>query len=429
MTFLSKADEIWTLKPTDEDLIAGARYATITLPWTFNRMMLNTSAAGQKYRALNIAKGIVGQEMLRRALAARGVQALTQRKSHREDDLFDLFIEVDGIRRKLDLKTVNHYTNYPHDARPPLTLELIIANRDYPGPDWRHFFPMLVPHTQIAQDKEAYCFAIASSIDFRGDVHSNRTGYALTAFPSGEQMAFLSAKKLVLAREAAGQGFLVECGYYTDALLPLGDLCLTVIGEWNGQLVERELVLTPNQPVSGVGPFSCVSAFRVDRNSYEEMLGYVVVSVQDNDYTTPVYSSNRRTNYNRVPDPLVVRQSDFGNLVLPSDYTLYMLGWITKDEFLQKCRKYPAWVWPLNEVNRWENAAWEVTSDDRQGLKRAGFEDSIEGKSLHAGWMKTHGRGGGACCYVFPNIGRQGGVKETNLYVLPQDLHPMEELK
>ena len=42
--------------------------------------------------------------------------------------------------------------------------------------------------------------------------------------------------------------------------------------------------------------------------------------------------------------------------------------------------------------------------------------------------MKTTGRGGGACCYVYPNIGANGGVKETNLYVLPQDLRTIASL-
>ncbi len=42
--------------------------------------------------------------------------------------------------------------------------------------------------------------------------------------------------------------------------------------------------------------------------------------------------------------------------------------------------------------------------------------------------MKTSGGpGGNACCYVFPNV-RGGGIRETNLYVLPQDLTIMDEL-
>jgi hypothetical protein len=56
----TKAD-IWVLTPNANDLKAGAYYAAVSLPWTFNRMMLNTSSAGQRHRALNIAKGVVAK--------------------------------------------------------------------------------------------------------------------------------------------------------------------------------------------------------------------------------------------------------------------------------------------------------------------------------------------------------------------------------
>ena len=39
-----KPNDIWVLKPTIDDLKVGANYAAITLPWTFNRMMMNTGS-------------------------------------------------------------------------------------------------------------------------------------------------------------------------------------------------------------------------------------------------------------------------------------------------------------------------------------------------------------------------------------------------
>ena len=99
------------LEPTESDLQVAASYAAITLPWTFNRMMKNTGSKGQRDRGLNIAKGILAQEMLRRTLQDLGIEASTQRKSHRDNDLFDFQVELDGTRLKLDIKSMNYYNN------------------------------------------------------------------------------------------------------------------------------------------------------------------------------------------------------------------------------------------------------------------------------------------------------------------------------
>ena len=114
------------------------------------------------------------------------------------------------------------------------------------------------------------------------------------------------------------------------------------------------------------------------------------------------------------------------------DYTLYVIGWTYKDEFLQACRQYTGWVWPMDSIDKFKNQAWtQITEADRRKLEKKGFGNSIQGtpRMLRAGWLKTTGKGGGACCYVFPNIGANGGVKETNLYILPRDLYTMDSLE
>src|ERR1700677_2414763 len=123
MKKFSKRGDVWTLHPLEQDLLEGARYASISLPWTFNRMMMNTGSKGQQSRALNIAKGIVGQEMLKRALGEQGIKAQTQRKSHRSDDLFDFHVTMGGELTRLDLKTNNYFTNYAALGRQPLSRE------------------------------------------------------------------------------------------------------------------------------------------------------------------------------------------------------------------------------------------------------------------------------------------------------------------
>lgn len=431
MTRLSRVEDVWALQPVQNDLIAGAEYAAITLPWTFNRMMLNTGSKGQQSRALNISKGIVVQEVLRRELGGKGRNPLPQEKSHRDDDFFDFSIEIAGELCKLDIKSFTYYSDYSDVGRGPLTKELIIKNRSYCGEDWRRFFPMLVPHTQILQHKEAYCFVISSSSDPRHAVGKNRLFYRLTAFPYGESLPFLSSKRLCLAREGAERGIYIDCKYMSNALTDGSEIKLVIIGEWAGALQRCEIGMKSNSRVTNVGPFSCVSSFQISRDDYDRMYGTAEISVSKNELEDVVLNTARR-NINVAPStPVTISRSDFANLVLPADYTVYALGWIGKGEFFERCRNYLGWVWPMDKIDRYKNQAWsQITDNDRMTVKRVGLDDCIQAKPslLRAGMLKTTGKGSGACCYVFPNIGYGGGVKETNLYVLPQDLHIMDEL-
>jgi len=432
MNLLNKPEQIWILKPSKKDLLAGARYASLSLPWTFNRMMLNTKSPGQQFRALNIAKGIVGQEMLRRALQKRNRSPKIQQKSHRDEDLFDFKLKINGKIINLDFKTIHVFTDYPGVDREPFSPQLIIKNSGYPGPDWRRFLPMLVPHTQIKQDKDAYCFAIATSIDPRKDIKTNRDGHALTAFPYGEHLAFLGSKRLCIAREEATRGFYISCYYENPSLFyRQSDFTVNVIGEWDEKICEEEVALKHGVTRKNIGPFSCVSSFQINYEDFQKFDGKIEISINANKLKEPIYNSARR-NINSAPSSsLVLTPKDFCNLILPNDYILYVLGWTTKKKFLENCSKYPSWVWPLDRENKYKNQAWsQITEKDKLMLTRVGFDNYIQKKPsrIMAGFMKTHGRGGGACCYVFPNIGRGGGIKETNLYVLPQDLYIMNDL-
>ena len=430
MQKLSSSDEIWTLSPELRDLKAGAYYASVSLPWTFNRMMYNTSSNGQQFRALNIAKGIVGQEMLKREMRRVGIPAETQRKSYRDEDLFDFDVQVSGRKAKFDLKTVNYYTNYNPHGREPFSADLLMSHASYAGPDWRTFFPMLVPHTQINQPKEAYCFAIASSIDIRNDVSTDRAEYALTAFPYGEHLAFLGSRMLCQRREEAESGFHLSVTYQNPGLFR-SNITVTVIGERAGQECRVAVQLASGE-AHEVGPFSCVASIQMDKQSYDQFYGTLSIDICRNDFDQIVYNSRRR-NINTPPNsPLTLTESDFCNLFLPNDYTLYVIGWTSKAEFLDACRQYTGWVWPIDKENEYHNQPWnQLTQRDQKMLVGKGFADAIGDapRLLNAGWLKTTGRGTGACCYVFPNVPRAGGVNETNLYILPKDLYNMDSLK
>ncbi len=428
---LGKTDDIWELKPTREDLRKGADYAAITLPWTFNRMGLNWSSRGQRERALNIAKGIVAQEMLKRKFNEIGIRPDVDRTSYRSSDLFDFKLPINGQDVLMDIKTINYYRNYSGTDREPLSKDLIINNRAYFGPDWRQFFPMLIPATQINQEKEIYCFGIASSDDFRSHIDEGRTEHRLHAFPFLEHLPFLCTQKLIKMREEAGRGFFLQLSLKQDSdLFASNKLSIELYGEWDGEKQIIPVELDPDGTPISIGPFSSLCSVRITRESFSELNGEIHFTIK-NKFKEVVLNTARR-NINSVPQaPMILTKNDFANLILPSDYTLYFLGWVSKDEYLSTVPQYSGYVWPNDKENKYHNQVWDqITENDLEKITRYAFESYLQKTTpkLNAGWLKTHGRGGGACCYVFPNIGRNGGVKETNLYVLPQDLNRMAEL-
>jgi hypothetical protein len=429
VAMLSRPTDIWTLHPDAADRAAGAKYAAITLPWTFNRMMKNTGSKGQAERALNIAKGIVGQAVLKRELSRLGIAASGEEKHYRSSDLFDLKLRHGDRDVLLDLKTVHYYTNYPNDQRPPLTPGLVIEHSRYDGPDWRTFFPMLVPQNQMSQAKTAYCFAVASSITLKPDVDANRSAYAITAFVHGEAKPFLTGQPLILRREERRKGFRLGCEYKPAGLFR-DTVAVDLVGEWAGNEVRRRVKLKPGNRVSKIGPFSSLVSVAIERDDYERFDGVIEIDIDSNDLDESVLGSSRRE-INVEPDVVLeFRKADFVNLILPDDYVVHFLGWTDRGDFLTACRKYRSWVWPNDRENRFHNQPWgQLTVDDTRMAERLGMQDRLRPKEIHRlafGIMKAS-PGGSASCYYYPNI-FGGGLRDTNLYVLPQDLNTMESV-
>ena len=429
MTQLSQSKDILVLSPTAQDLAVAARYAAISMPWTYNRLSKDMGSFGQRERGLNIAKGIVAQEMLKRELTKLGIAADPERKSHRDEDLFDLEIQLAGQRRKFDLKSWNHYSDYGVVGRPPFSLDLLMDNADYAGPEWGHFFPMLVPHDQTSQTKEAFCFAMSSSLDFRRDIDSDRIDNAITAFPFGEMLCFLHSPKLCALREEQGRGVRIGVSWEPGLTEPQ-QISLYVIGERDGNNVWDELVLKAGAEVVSE-PYSCVTAVQLIGDTHREWIcGRIILRIARNNLKCSVLNY-KREDINKAPTlPLILQKGDFCNLILPTNYKMFVIGWTYKDAFLERCRQYTGWVWPSDKSDRLRNQPWDqITDDDRRRITAAGFDDCIHGASprLRAGWMKTARGLSGACCYVYPNMFR-GGVKNTNVYVLPADLETMRSL-
>lgn len=432
MPTLTKATEIITLDSTPEDRRLAAEYASRTLPWTYNRMSKSSSVNGQNDRGLNIAKGIVAQEVLRREIERNGIGVELQRKSHRDKDLFDFHIVHDGTLTKFDVKSISYYNDYADVGRPPFSKQLVIDNKAYPGPDWRKFFPMMMAHNQIEQPKDAYIFAISESIDFRRKVLEGRSEHLIVAYPFGEPIHFYTKKKLCLAREAAGKGFYISIAYEADGLFSSAEgITIDVLYEWNNAKKKTRVKIKAGEKSNSVGPISVFNCISLPSEEYERFTGAIFVKVAKNEFKDFVGDSSM-TNINEVPDTdLAYTPKDFCNLVLPDRYALHYLGWIQKRDFLEACKKYPAYVWPIDKINRFENSEWSQVKDrDIKMLQSLGMIDRLDKKSsrISLGLLKTAGPGkSGACCYVFPNIFRSG-LKETNIYVLPQDLQTLSSL-
>ncbi len=418
-----KKSDIISIKPTDKQKSLGSDYALKTLPWTFNRMMSNTSTAGQNSRAMNIAKGVVAQSIFKSVLTNLGVNAEEEKKSHRDSDLFDLRFDVNNSETKFDLKSFNVYTDYILKGREPFSIDFLLENQSYPGPNWTQFFPMLVPHTQISQDKNAYIFALGASKDFRKwNPVSTQKNNVLATFPFGENLPFYMSSKLCLERENSKKGFFVKVTIENNVLVnPKDKFYLT--GEYNGKTVNYELPANSKNQV--LGPFACLSSIWTKDSNAILGLESLAIRIDKNELKSPVLSATRK-NINVEPEIMEFRQKDFCNLILPDDYELHFLGWIGKEDYTERCLNYSAWIWPKDSEDKFSNQQWTTFSDgDKTTMAKVLGEGVDPKKGL--GIMKTTGRGGGAACYFYPNI-HGGGVKETNFYVLLNDLKPIGKL-
>ena len=418
-----KKSEIISLKPTDKQKSLGSDYALKTLPWTFNRMMSNTSTTGQNSRAMNIAKGVVAQSLFKSVLTELGVNAEEEKKSHRDSDLFDLRFNINDNETKFDFKSFNIYTDYVLKGREPFSIDFLIKNQSYPGPNWTQFFPMLVPHTQIGQDKDAYIFALGASKDFRKWNPANtQKNNVLATFPFGENLPFYMSPKLCIERENAKKGFFVKVTIDVNMLAnPKGKFYLT--GEYNGKTVNYEFLTNSKSQV--LGPFACLSSIWTKDSNSILGLETLTIKLDKNEMKSPVFSATRK-NLNVEPGVMEFRQKDFCNLILPDDYEMHILGWIGKEEYIERCLSYSAWIWPKDSEDKFSNQPWTTFSDGDKTTMAKMLGEGVDPKK-GLGIMKTTGRGGGAACYFYPNI-HGGGIKETNFYVLLDDLKPIRKL-
>lgn len=416
MSRLNSVDQIWEIQPTRQDRYLGARYAGISLFWTYDRMKQERrKSQAKRNRAFNISKGLVAQLALQRELSKRGVDLKIEEKSHRETDSYDLRFPSHPEFTDLDIKTFNHFTNYGVAEKPRLTPSLIAENFGYDGPEWGHFFPLLVPFDQVKQNKDAYCFGISSSIDYRDQI-TGREGYELYAYPdTDEQLGqFLVAD--IESRERSTVGFTLGL-QFTGEDPPTGHK-VKVIGEWDGGITEKWVPIGERQAT--FGKLAGVDSFKIRKDTYDLLAQTdteIAVEVTASDIELPVTDAR-----------LTFTADDFYNLLMPTDFTIYFVGWIPKSEFKQQATTHPGWTQP-SKTEFTQNQRWETLSNrDRRLFTSENIGWAVtQDNTVRGALRKSSG------CYYYPKINRQqieyGGLRKTNLYVIPEDLYPLESLE
>ena len=94
MEKFSDASQILTTEMRESDLEKAIQYATISLPWTFDRMQYGIkSQRVVNDRIMNILKGVLNQSILKRALEEKRYECGTDWSNYRQSDIFDFEIK------------------------------------------------------------------------------------------------------------------------------------------------------------------------------------------------------------------------------------------------------------------------------------------------------------------------------------------------
>jgi len=396
MKRVTKTSDIWRISVSNEIEKKGVLYASKSLPWTFNRMGLQEGKWTWYRRMMRISIGVMTQEALLGALRRKGLQMEKEWKDYRTEDTFDLKAP-NGTR--IDVKALNHYTDYGGVARPEFSLAYLIQNRDYSGNEWAKFFPWLVPRDQLKRD-DLFIFGLLSSKNYMAERIGGRDEDFIITSPPAAWGSFLNNKKIILAREEDGKGLDLRLKLTENTTLAEDSIRFHVGYEKSGKFYEEKLVLKNGQSgmIDGV---SSLAYIRVQKRDLAVFIGKLLVHFK-NHFKKPIISGQKLVDLNRAPsDHWVVTKDMFANLYLPKPMTLYFSGWIERNQFETLRQNYPSYAHPVDSESKERNQA---------------------GRSTEGGLMFLH-----SCCYVYPNV-FGGGLKNRNYYVLTRDLNGMDEL-
>ncbi len=449
MKKLSNERDIWPPSLVTESDIQGAlNYATVSLPWTFDRMRYGPrSQKAVNNRLLHILMGVLNQTILERELTKRGYSCSKDWTRYRESDIFDFSIG-DTV---CDVKTAHLYSQYNDNwGREQFSPSLLIANKSYDGPEWKHFFPMMVTLSQLTVEKEkdSYIFGIAETYeDIRSTMPNLNDGGFWCGAPYGKAFHFFQNTRIIRSREENEMGFNIKISWtrpYPRINGSSGTIRIILYGEWAGFPLMEELTVTEGEQITSENEFSSLSCIRVEQPAILDDNDEIILIAQNHFEQHIPKLTNPTINLNDPTFEWILGKDSFVNLMVPKDYKVFWIGHIPFEEFVSKFTDYPSYFIPHGGGDMEKNDSGRATpklkqrfeSLDRRRKKAIDnginvpwceFSSLIEGQKINAGLLLVAMRGPkpiGAACYYYPPY----ALQESAMYVLPQDLYPMDLL-
>lgn len=422
-------------------------YAKVSLPWTFDRMRYGPRAQNSvNDRLIHILLGVLNQTILERVLTGKGYECSKQWKKYRDSDVFDFIVN----KKIYDVKTTHIYSEYSEaNKREEFSPKLLLSNKDYEGPEWRHFFPMMVPISQLTVDtiKDAYIFGISETYqDLRHTTPMKTDRGFWCAAPFGSAFYFMQSTRVIKQREEEGKGFKIRASWKRSQDTINGKrkkATMTLFGEWAGDRQTETLELSERKTKTGVKEFSSLSCIRLEHPALLDEFDEIFISVENEFDKFIARPTNPKINLNDPNFVWKVGSQSFVNLQIPKDYHVFWVGFIPFTSFTSLFPSYPSYFIPHPsnmDINQPGKAVPNI-KERLEGLNRRrekalaegkripwpDFVSFIRGGEIKAGLLiarQRFGRSIGAACYFYPPYGFQ----ETAIYVLPKDLYCMEYL-
>ncbi len=446
---MQKVDQIWISKINESDLQEAINYATISLPWTFDRMRYGIAKQkGMNRRLINIMKGVLNQTLLERILTEKGYDCKKDWTNYRQSDIFDFSLN----NKSYDVKTGHVYSEYSNrSGREEFSPALIIKYKDYPGPIWYKFFPKAVTLSQITykDHKDGYIFGIAETWEDVTKITPkvDDDGFWCSV-PYGKPSNFFHNTILIRLREEKDKGFNIVLKWRVKQQRLISNpklkLIVTLFGEWKGKKQIEKIPIKYGQKTITKNQYSSLSCIRLDHPALLNEYDKIVIGVKNNMKEKVPKTTNPLINLNDEDFEWIIDFESFVNLKFPNDYKVYWIGYTTPQDLFKDFTKYRCYFIPL--PGRVENQEGRLTPNFKEKLENMDkrkqkyekegidvcaptFKKLISGQKFKGGLLiAQQGRFNtlGAASYVYPP--QPGAFPESAIYVLPGDLYRMKDL-
>jgi hypothetical protein len=450
MEKVSKISDIWpAFQVKDSEIEEAIEYATISLPWTFDRLRYGPrTQKAVNNRLLHVLIGVLNQTILERALTEKGYTCSKEWKKYRDSDVFDFTIQG----RTHDVKTFHVYSEYNDSLnRKPFSVKLLVSNKDNEGPEWRTFFPMMVTLSQLTVEKmkDSYIFGVTETYE---DIRKRQPRLSDKGFwcaaPYDKAHSFFHSTRVIKLREKEGQGFKVRAALRRTQRRLFENkrriVKLRLIGEWAENRQIEEMDLREGKTIVSQKEFSSLSCVKLEHPATLGEGDEIVITVQSIFREFVPKPTNPRFNLNDANFAWIMNKQSFVNLRMPEDYKVYWIGHIPFKEFASLFTSYRSYFIPLGN-NMDSNQPGRVNADSREKLESLDrrrqkavdqgievpwppFLSLIDKKNVVKAGLLIAAMSGarpiGAACYYYPPY----ALWESAIYVLPRDLYTMDSL-